>query len=129
MEFIYFSFLCFERTRTPSKKNIVIPLADITALAKVITQIYICSWIIFVIGLKYITFGVMNWILGTPLIFVGFVKIEKFVCFSVTFIPCNFRVLNLTYFNNVDQSYGTVLSFFLIGQSDFIKLFLEYRST
>lgn len=28
------SFLCFERTRTPSKKNIVIPLADITALAK-----------------------------------------------------------------------------------------------
>lgn len=28
------SFLCFERTRTPSKKNIVIPLADIISLAK-----------------------------------------------------------------------------------------------
>ncbi|CAC5425602.1 GRAMD4 [Mytilus coruscus] len=28
------SFLCFERTKTPSKKNIVIPLADITEMSK-----------------------------------------------------------------------------------------------
>ncbi|VDI58017.1 Hypothetical predicted protein [Mytilus galloprovincialis] len=28
------SFLCFERTKTPSKKNIVVPLADITEMSK-----------------------------------------------------------------------------------------------
>ena len=52
-------------------------------------------------------------------------KIKIFVCYLVTFILPNFPVLNLTYFNNVDQSYHTILSFYLIGQSDYIKLFLE----
>lgn len=32
-----FSFLCFERTKVPSQKNIVIPLCDIARLEKVRT--------------------------------------------------------------------------------------------
>ena len=50
-------------------------------------------------------------------------KIKKFACYLITFILRNFPVPNLTYFNNVDQLYYTIL--YLIGQSDFIKLSLE----
>ena len=56
----------------------------------------------------------------------AYLKIEKKVCYSVTFIPRNFPVLSLTYFKNAEQSYRAVLSFYLIGQSDLIKLFLEF---
>ena len=46
-------------------------------------------------------------------------KIKKFACYLITFILRNFPVLNLTYFNNVDQLYYTIL--YLIGQSDFYQ--------
>ncbi|XP_063402797.1 GRAM domain-containing protein 4-like [Mytilus trossulus] len=55
------SFLCFERTKTPSKKNIVVPLADITEMSKAkpyaILQGSGMSIEIKLVGGKVFTFG------------------------------------------------------------------------
>jgi hypothetical protein len=46
---------------------------------------------------------------------------KKYLLFG-NFHSAKFPVLNLTCFKNAEQSYRAVLSFYLIGQSDLIKI-------